>query len=474
MFDRITDYFIPAGFVGSPDLRRRVRVIINTVLLTSLFSLNFVVLCWWADLKPGLYVLLFGVVSFVLLPFGYRAGWYSHVAVGYWFLFIGYLTVVVNSAYQGGYYAPTTWWLGICGVLGSFLLGRRAGLIFFGLGLATAITLWVLEQQHYVFPNLVPAAKAQFWHLDILAGLMLILLVVALVFDNINTNTLRGMSTQNELLSERTAQLEQSLADLRAAQAQLVQQEKMAFLGELTAGIAHELQNPLNFMKNFAEVSTGLVDDMGGTRPAGLEGEILAGLKQNLHEISQHGQRATAIIQGMLEHARAGTGQRIPTPLNGLVEDSLRLAYQGLRAKDRDFRAHLTTALAPTLPLVAVVPQDLGRVLINLLTNAFYAVRQRQQAGEAGYRPEVRVHTSAGPGGIEICITDNGTGMSAAVQAKIFQPFFTTKPTGEGTGLGLSLSHDIIVQGHGGTLRVESQEGQGTTFRVGLPLNGPA
>jgi two-component system NtrC family sensor kinase len=285
------------------------------------------------------------------------------------------------------------------------------------------------------------------------------------------------LAQQNETLEtqvqQRTAQLEQSLADLQAAQAQLVQQEKMAFLGELTAGIAHELQNPLTFMKNFAEVSTELVDEMGGPRPAaGLEGEILAGLKQNLREISQHGQRATAIIAGMLEHARAGTGPRVPTPLNALVEDSLRLAYQGLRAQDRDFRAHLTTALDPALPLVAVVPQDLGRVLINLLTNAFHAVRQRQQAGEAGYRPEVHVQTSAGPGGVEIRIADNGPGMSAAVQAKIFQPFFTTKPAGEGTGLGLSLSHDIITQGHGGTLGVESREGQGTTFSVALPLNG--
>ncbi|MBF9239822.1 HAMP domain-containing histidine kinase [Hymenobacter sp. BT683] len=364
--------------------------------------------------------------------------------------------------------------------MGTFLLGRRAGLLFFGLGLATALAFWGLEQRHYVFPNRVPVDKAQFWHLDILAGLMLILLVVALVFDQINTTALRSMSAQNGLLWERTAQLEQSLADLRAAQAQLVQQEKITFLGELTAGIAHELQNPLTFMKIFAEVSTGLVDEMGGTRPdggdhaAGLEGDLLAGLKQNLREISQHGQRATAIIAGMLEHARAGTGQRVPTPLNALVAESLRLAYQGLRAKDRDFRAHLTTALDPALPLVAVVPQDLGRVLINLLTNAFYAVRQRQQAGEAGYRPEVQVHTRAGPDGVEIRIADNGPGMSAAVKAKIFQPFFTTKPPGEGTGLGLSLAHDIISHGHGGTLHVESREGQGTTFRVDLPLEGPA
>ena len=478
MFVNITDYFIPAGFAGNLDLRRRVRIIVNTVLLTSLFSLNFLVLCWWADLMPGLYVLLFGIVSFVLLLFGYRAGQYSHVALGYWFLFVGYLTVVVNSAYQGGYYAATTWWLALCGVTGTFLLGRRAGLIFFGLGLATAVTFWLLEQRHYAFPNMVPVDKAQFWHIDILAGLMLILLVVALVFDNINTNTLRVISTQNALLSERTVQLEQSLAGLQAAQAQLVQQEKMAFLGELTAGIAHELQNPLNFMKNFAEVSTGLVDDMGGTRPgaraAGLEGEILAGLKQNLREISQHGQRATAIITGMLEHARAGTGQRVPTPLNGLVEDSLRLAYQGLRAKDRDFSAHLTTVLDPALPLVAVVPQDLSRVLINLLTNAFHAVRQREQTGEAGYAPTVSVTTKHANGQVKIRVRDNGAGIPEAVQGKIFQPFFTTKPTGEGTGLGLSLAYDIVTQGHDGTLTVESQEGQGTTFSVGLPVNGPA
>ncbi|MFC6222390.1 sensor histidine kinase [Hymenobacter artigasi] len=477
MFANLTDYFIPADFAGSPDLRRRVRIILNTVLLTSLFSLNFMGLCWWASLMPGFYVLLFGAVSFVLLPLGYRAGWYSHVVLGYLFLFIGYLTVVVNSAYQGGYYAATTWWLGLCSVMGFFLLGRRAGLISFGVALATVLVFWALEQQHYVFPNLVPADKAQFWHLDILAGLMLLLLVVALVFDNINTHSLRTVEAQNTLLSERTAQLEQSLADLQATQAQLVQREKMAFLGELTAGIAHELQNPLNFMKNFAEVSTNLVDDIGGTHPGGtpratgLEGEILAGLKQNLREISQHGQRATAIIKGMLEHSRTGTGQRVPTPLNPLVEDSLRLAYQGLRAKDRDFSAKLTTTLAPGLPLVVVVPQDLSRVLINLLTNAFYAVqqRQRQLPAPAGYRPEVTVQTSAGPGGVEIRIFDNGTGMSPKVQAKIFQPFFTTKPVGEGTGLGLSLSHDIITTGHGGTLAVESREGQGTEFVLRLP-----
>ena len=266
--------------------------------------------------------------------------------------------------------------------------------------------------------------------------------------------------------------LEQSLAELKTAQAQLVQREKMAFLGELTAGIAHELQNPLNFMKNFAEVSTGLVDDIGDTRrPAGLEAEILAGLKQNLLQISQHGQRATSIIKDMLAHSRTGTGPRQPTDLNALVEDSLRLAHQGLLVKDKTFEVGLKTDLSAGLPAVAAVPQDLGRVLINLFTNAFQAVRERQQAHPtAAYRPEVGVATRAVPGGVEIRIRDNGPGMPEAVRQRIFQPFFTTKALGEGTGLGLSLSHDIVTTGHGGTLVVESQPDQGSTFIVLLPL----
>ncbi len=269
--------------------------------------------------------------------------------------------------------------------------------------------------------------------------------------------------------------LEQSLAELKATQEQLVQREKMAFLGELTAGIAHELQNPLNFVKNFAEVSTSLVDEITGerrdpNRNASLEQEILVGLKQNLQKISQHGQRATSIIKGMLEHSRTGTGQRVATDLNNLVDESLRLAYHGLLTKDKDFTAQLTTIFDPALPTVPVVAQDLGRVLINLFTNAFYAVQQRQyQYPDPTYSPEVTVTTRAVPGSVEIRIRDNGTGMSEAVRARIFQPFFTTKPVGEGTGLGLSLSHDIVTTGHGGTLTVVSQEGEGTEFLIVLP-----
>ncbi|MBD2770391.1 hypothetical protein IC235_21100 [Hymenobacter sp. BT664] len=275
-----------------------------------------------------------------------------------------------------------------------------------------------------------------------------------------------------------------NLNQLRQTQSQLVQAEKMAFLGELTAGIAHELQNPLTFMKNFAEVSSGLVDDMHGqdqnaTRNSGLEQEILAGLKQNLQQISQHGQRASSIIKDMLEHSRSGTSQRVPTDLNALVAEALDLAYQALCARDVTFSATLTTDFDLGLEPVAVVPQDLSRVLLNLCTNALHAVRERQQqmvvpAGDvpeaAPYQATVTVSTGRLPGrAVEIRVRDNGTGMSEMVRAKIFQPFFTTKPVGEGTGLGLSLSHDIVTKGHGGTLTVETREGRGTEFRLILP-----
>ncbi|ALW84063.1 hypothetical protein AUC43_02460 [Hymenobacter sedentarius] len=286
-----------------------------------------------------------------------------------------------------------------------------------------------------------------------------------------------AVTRQKHDLQSQRDQLGTSLTELRATQAQLVQKEKMASLGELTAGIAHEIQNPLNFVNNFSEVSTELVEELQQALAASdtAEAAELAGdVAQNLGKITQHGKRAAAIVKGMLEHSRASTGERTPTDLNQLCDEYLRLAYQGLRAKDKTFNAALKTHFAAGLPLVEAVSGDVGRVLLNLFSNAFYAVQQRQQTGESSYKPTVSVSTKQLDGHVEIRVRDNGTGMSEPVQAKIFQPFFTTKPTGEGTGLGLSLSHDIIAQGHGGSLSAESQVGHGTTFSIALPLNGTA
>ena len=284
------------------------------------------------------------------------------------------------------------------------------------------------------------------------------------------------LAAQNDTLEtqvhERTGELQRSLTELRATQAQLIQKEKMASLGELTAGIAHEIQNPLNFVNNFAEVSSELVVELKEAQATGDAEEVAAladDLEQNLGKISHHGRRAAAIVKGMLEHSRTSTGERAPTDLNQLAEEYLRLAYQGLRAKDKTFNATLHTDFAPGLPLVEAAGADVGRVLLNLFGNAFYAVQKRQQTGEAGYQPTVSVRTQRENGHVAIRVQDNGTGMPAEVQAKIFQPFFTTKPTGEGTGLGLSLSYDIITKAHGGTLAVASEPGQGTEFLITLP-----
>ena len=284
------------------------------------------------------------------------------------------------------------------------------------------------------------------------------------------------------LVAERTAEitrqkdeLQHALTELKATQAQLVHSEKMASLGELTAGIAHEIQNPLNFVNNFSDVSIELIDELNEeqtspSRDPQLETELLQDLKQNLQKISHHGGRASSIVKGMLQHSRAGTGQRELTDLNALADEYLRLAYHGLRAKDKSFNATMKTDFDASLGQISMIPQDMGRVLLNLFTNAFYAVKQRQQqTGETTYQPTVTVTTRCADSQAVITVSDNGTGIPAPALQKIFQPFFTTKPTGEGTGLGLSMAFDIVTKGHAGTIAVDSKEGEGTTFDIHLP-----
>ncbi|MBC3785013.1 tetratricopeptide repeat protein [Spirosoma utsteinense] len=303
------------------------------------------------------------------------------------------------------------------------------------------------------------------WLVSALIGLALVGIVAIVLW-----RSYRRQQQANE-------QLRQQQAELQAAQNQLVQSEKMASLGELTAGIAHEIQNPLNFVNNFAEVSVELVDELmeeqqKPERDTELETELLTDLAQNLQKIGHHGQRASGIVRSMLQHSRTSTGQREPTDLNALADEYLRLAYHGLRAKDKTVNAELITDFDPAVGKINVVSQDIGRVLLNLFNNAFYAVQQRQKNGQQdqSYRPTVAVRTKRTGSTVAIHITDTGTGMPDLVKQKIFQPFFTTKPTGEGTGLGLSLAYDIVTKGHTGSMTVESRDGEGTSFVITLPV----
>jgi len=271
-------------------------------------------------------------------------------------------------------------------------------------------------------------------------------------------------------VTERTADLKQSLENLKSTQSQLIQSEKMASLGELTAGIAHEIQNPLNFVNNFSEVNTELIEEMKTELKAGNQEDAIAlanDIAENEKKINMHGKRADSIVKGMLQHSRSSSGVKEPTDINKLTDEFLRLSYHGLRAKDKTFNASMKTDFDPAIGKINVVSEEIGRVILNLLNNAFYAVTEKKRLNPEGYEPTVSVSTQKIEDIVEIKVLDNGNGIPQKVLDKIFQPFFTTKPAGQGTGLGLSLAYDI-VKAHGGELKVETKEGEGSEFVVQL------
>ncbi len=313
----------------------------------------------------------------------------------------------------------------------------------------------------------------------LLAGLGVFFLIAFILYRNNKkqkkANTL--LYQQKEEINQKSKQLENSLSTLKATQSQLIQSEKLASLGELTAGIAHEIQNPLNFVNNFSELSVDLVKDLKEEidkpeQDKEYIGELFDDLSQNQEKINHHGKRASSIVKGMLEHSRASTGVKELTDINKLADEYLRLSYHGLRAKDNSFNADYELIVDENLPKIEVIPQDIGRVLLNLINNAFYAVNEKNRKNTEGvsYKPIVSVFTQKIDNQITIKVKDNGIGMPEAVRAKVFQPFFTTKPTGQGTGLGLSLAYDIITKGHGGTIEVLSNEGVGSEFIITLPF----
>ncbi len=311
----------------------------------------------------------------------------------------------------------------------------------------------------------------------LLAGLGVFLVVASILYRN------------NKQKQKTNKVLETTLTNLKSTQSQLIQSEKMASLGELTAGIAHEIQNPLNFVNNFSEVNEELLTEMKDELTKGKIEDAIAlanDVIENQKKINHHGKRADAIVKGMLQHSSSGSGKKEPTNINKLADEYLRLAYHGLRAKDKSFNATMKTEYDESIGSINIIPQDIGRVVLNLITNAFYIVNEKRNQGLAGYEPTVTVKTLKNPpsgsqaerregtefGGasIEIRVADNGNGIPPKILDKIFQPFFTTKPTGQGTGLGLSLSYDI-VKAHGGELKVETKEGEGSTFIIQIPIN---
>jgi len=297
--------------------------------------------------------------------------------------------------------------------------------------------------------------------------------------EEINRITSAQKSQLEVMVAERTAELtlqkeelQQALSELRNTQSQLIQSEKMASLGELTAGIAHEIQNPLNFVNNFAEVNMELIDELKQESGQGKPEQVAAlanDIRHNLEKISYHGKRADAIVKGMLQHSRTSSGQKEDVDINTLVEEYMGLSYHGMRAKDKSFNVSIKSKLDPAAGIVKIIPQDIGRVLLNVFNNAFYTVKEKKQEQPTGFEPTVNISTKRVNNEVEIRVRDNGNGIPEKIMDKIFQPFFTTKPTGQGTGLGLSLSYDIITKGHNGRMYINTVEGQYAEFIIVLP-----
>ncbi len=389
-------------------------------------------------------------------------------------IFVTFSVIIICS-----YYIITSW---------KTLRGAQWAIVF-GL-IATLLLVFLLFTSFFIFPEMSSTVFQLMLTGTYLTFPLSLLVYVALRFREIidevreHAEQVVKMSeekkeqalNQQKILEEevrrQTAEIRTTLENLKSTQSQLIHSEKMASLGELTAGIAHEIQNPLNFVNNFSELNTELISELKDEIEKGNTGamiDLVNDIEANEEKINHHGKRADAIVKGMLQHSRSGSQVREPADINALADEYLRLAYHGLRAKDKTFNAKMETDFDKSIGEINIVPQEIGRVILNLITNAFYAVTEKKKLNADGYEPAVKVSTKKSGEDLIISVKDNGNGIPSKVIGKIFQPFFTTKPAGQGTGLGLSLSYDI-VKAHGGELKVETMEGEGSEFVILLPL----
>jgi len=478
MLTKIIGFFIPPVPEGNYRYLRRVRLITYALFITALFSLFYVGVSWLSGFTMGVVIMLCGFIVFTVLLFLLKFGINVYVIANI-FGFLGIMSIGGCVYFSGGATSPVLPWFATTPIVILLLAGKKSGTVWAAVAVLCIIIFGVLSHSGYEFPQIFSAGKITFY-LSCYAGLVLIIYFISIVFENLRIKAFNAVSAQKD-------ELQQALLELKSAQAQLIQSEKMASLGELTAGIAHEIQNPLNFVNNFSEINNELIEELknlGATvqKQNQEESTILNDIFRNNEKIVFHGRRADAIVKAMLQHSRKDSGEKEPTDINILCDEYLRLSYHGLRAKNKSFNADFKTDFDKTIGLINVIPQDFGRAILNLFNNAFYAVNEKKKTAENNYRPMVLVQTKKIAAGqeikaaIEIIVKDNGPGIPQDILDKIFQPFFTTKPPGEGTGLGLSLVYDIITREHRGTIKVESfpsiqpgNEDSGSTFIIELP-----
>jgi len=481
MFKLIVDFFIPAQPDKSAEYQRRVRLVAYAIVVTMVFALFYVTTSWVAGYFTGLYIMLGSWIGYLILLFLLKQG-LDVFKVANIFGLIGIISIYGSIYFSGGFESPVLPWLASTPIVLLLIAGKKSGYFWAFVAVLIVLNFGLMDYLGFQFPKQYYESKEDYFTLSCQTGLVLIIFFISIVFENLRVKAF------NEVTQQKNA-LETTLSELKATQKQLIQSEKMASLGELTAGIAHEIQNPLNFVNNFSEVNTELIDEMQLELDQGnlIEAKAISNdIKENEQKITHHGKRADAIVKGMLQHSRISNGQKESTDINALAGEYLRLAYHGLRAKDKLFNATLITEFDDSIGNINIIPQDIGRVILNLITNAFYAVNEKNastlrqaqsnpSSATPKYEPTVTVSTissksPSGDLGVKISVKDNGPGIPAKVLDKIFQPFFTTKPTGEGTGLGLSMSYEIVTKVHGGELKVETKEGDGSEFTIILPV----
>ena len=467
MFKKIIESFIPNVPATDSERQRRLRLIAYALFITIIFSLFYVAVSWMAGFTLGMLFMFCAAIVFTVLLILLRKG-VDIFIIANLFGFTGIIAIALCIYYSGGLNSPVLPWLATTPIVILLLAGKKSGSFWAIVSVVIIVMVTVTGSLGFVFPKAFSTGNLEF-ALSCNAGLVLLIFFISIVFENVSINAFNIVSSKND-------ELQQTLDELKATQSQLIQSEKMASLGELTAGIAHEIQNPLNFINNFSAINVDLADDLlKALEQNNIEEafNLIHDIKGNAQKVMIHGNRADSIVKGMLQHSRKSTGIKKPTDINALCEECSKLSFHGLRAKDKSFNSAFKTTLDPDAGKINIIPQDISRVLLNLLNNAFYTVNERYKTEGESFKPMVSINTkkiqsSAGNYIIEIRVSDNGSGIPQTVMNKIFQPFFTTKPTGQGTGLGLSLSYDII-KAHNGTIKAQTQQNVGTDFIIQLP-----
>jgi len=457
MLVKLVNFFMPAKLSSDQDKLRTERIFISVLLISALSNLLGINLAFEIGIEYIALLLFTNAAINILLLFLYKYG-LSRTAAANLFLFQQAVSFMIQAYLQGGLSAPAPAAFFLLPALAMLILGKRYAIGWVVISVIMTTLFLVYESYAGPLPIRYEPGKQMLFFYFSLVGTNVTIFIILLVYENSKNRALEAVQKKH--------------SDLVSAQAQLIQTEKMASLGELTVGIAHEIQNPLNFVNNFSEVGSELIREMVEEVEKGNYEEVktlAADIRINLEKINHHGKRAGDIVKSMLQHSRSSGGQKEPTDINALAGEYLRLAYHGICAKDKSFHASLQTDFDQKTGKIEVIPQDIGRVLLNLINNAFYAVEEKRKSGAPGYEPTVAVKTLRDREKILISVKDNGNGIPQKVLDKIFHPFFTTKPTGQGTGLGLSLAYDI-VKVHGGELKVETREGEGSTFTIQIPV----